>query len=511
MILQVFLCVIFQRCRSAAVLIYYLHMQHLVSTERKPWLRTAIYTFMTLSVTVIVSLLMLVVLGYQFNQKDGRLEQGGLLQFYSIPTGAQVTLNEIGLGSLTNTKSTVDAGSHFVLYNKQDYRAWQKSIAVTPGQVAWLTYARLIPQTITPESLQTYSTLSGALASSDRRYMLLQQAAELPKFTLVDIQGDTPKYSTLTLPTASYTAPATGKKQSFVLDSWSGDSQAVLIRHTYDANKIEWILLDREKPERSINLSTTYVIAPSRVEFAGGNHSLLFVQVGDIVQRINLDEQTLSRPLVTRISDFTIFDDKTIAYVTKADAKSQRTVGYATVSIPEPQTVETYPADKKPLFVALSQYFNQTYFGIVHGNDMTVLKGELPTPNRVGSLKKFANNTVPQGVTNLEVRGSGRFFMVMLPGGYATYDIELQKYDETIWKYTSKTLRPSLQWLDNYMLWSDYGGTLRFYEFDGANQQDIMPAAEGFAASLSPNDKYIYNIAKTEDGYVLQRGLLILQ
>ncbi|MCA9335047.1 PEGA domain-containing protein, partial [Candidatus Saccharibacteria bacterium] len=105
-------------------------MQRHVSSERRPWLRTGIYTFMTIVVTVVVSLLLLVVLGYQFNEKDGKLEQGGLLQLYSIPTGAKITLNQVVLGSSTNTKRTVDAGSQFVTYEKQGYRNWQKSITV---------------------------------------------------------------------------------------------------------------------------------------------------------------------------------------------------------------------------------------------------------------------------------------------------------------------------------------------------------------------------------------------
>ena len=485
-------------------------MQRLVSIERKPWLRTVIYSFMTIVVTVIVSLLMLVVLGYQFNEKDGKIEQGGLLQVYSIPTGAQVTLDERRLGSLTNTKATVEAGNHFVTYNKQGYRIWQKSIAVVPGQVAWLSYARLIPQTITPESLQSYSELAGALASPDRQYMLLHQKSDQPVFTLVDIQNDTPKYSTISLPEGSYTVPASGKKQSFMLDSWSRDNQSILIRHTYN-NKKEWILLDRSSPDRSVNLSATYVIAPSRVEFAGTSHSHLFVQVGNIVQRLNLDEQTLSRPLITNIADFTVYDEKTIAYTTKPDANLRVAAGYAAIDIPEPQTIAEYPADKKPLYVALSQYFGQTYVNIVHDNELTILTGTLPTPDRKADLKKFDGHTLSGDITKLFVGGANRFVVATLPNGYATYDIELKKYDETTWKYTTKKPASSLRWLDAYTVWSDYGGTLRLYEFDGANQQDIMPAAEGFATSLSPNDKYIYNVAKADDGYVLQRAQLILQ
>src|ERR1700740_1025714 len=95
-----------------------------VSKRRKPLVRTAVYSFMTLTVIVIVSLLMLVVLGYSFNQKDGKLEQGGLLQFESIPQGATVTLDEMKLGPQTNTKSTVDTGDHSVSFDRNGYRTW---------------------------------------------------------------------------------------------------------------------------------------------------------------------------------------------------------------------------------------------------------------------------------------------------------------------------------------------------------------------------------------------------
>ena len=485
-------------------------MQRHVSSERRPWLRTGIYTFMTIVVTVVVSLLLLVVLGYQFNEKDGKLEQGGLLQLYSIPTGAKITLNQVVLGSSTNTKRTVDAGSQFVTYEKQGYRNWQKSITVGSGQVAWLSYARLIPRTISPETMRSYTTLSGAMASNNRNYMIVQAKADQPLYTLVDVQNDTPQYKTIVLPAEAYTAPTAGKKQTFTLESWSPDDQSVLIKHTYATNKVEWLLLDRESPEKSINLSSTYVISPTKVVFAGGGHSLLFVQIGGIVQRLNLDEQTLSRPLVTNVAHYSIYDEKTIVYTTRPDSASQVSVGYAAIDIAEPQTIFTYPAGKKPLYATMSRYFDQTYVGVVYDTKMTVYVGTLPTPDRKAEMVEFGSHMLSNDPTEYGTYGIGRFMVATLPNGYATYDLELKKYDETSWKYaTSKQSRP-LHWLDNYMLWSDNGGVLRFYEFDGANQQDIMPAAEGFATVVTANNKYVYNIAKSETGYVLQRALLLL-
>jgi hypothetical protein len=464
---------------------------------------------MTLSVAIIVSLLMLVVLGYSFNQKDGKLEQGGLLQFESTPQGANVTLDEVLLGSQTNTKSTVDTGNHSVSYNRKGYRTWSKSIYITPGQIGWLSYARLIPTTITPKNVRSFTNLSGALASPERKYMLLSEHADQPVFLLADIQGDKVQYKDLTLPAESYTQPAAGKSQTFTIDRWSDDEQAVLIRHNYDDNQSEWILLDRDSPEKSINITTTFAVQPSKLIFAGTGNKLLFVQTDDIVRRINLDEQTLSRPLATHVANFNGYDEKTIAFTTTPDDKGQRTVGYAAVDIDEPQTIATYPSDNQPLYAAMESYFGHRYVSMLHGTELKIVMGTLPTPSQKANLKTFAKQTIPVGATNMIMTRNGRFVIVQLPDGYATYDIELTKYDKTTWDVQSTTPH-DIRWLDDYMIWSDNGGTLRTYEFDGANQQNIMPVAEGYAAEISPNDKYIYGIGRTDKGFELKRALMIL-
>jgi hypothetical protein len=61
------------------------------------------------------------------------------------------------------------------------------------------------------------------------------------------------------------------------------------------------------------------------------------------------------------------------------------------------------------------------------------------------------------------------------------------------------------------MPWSDRDGRLRFYEFDGANQHDIMSVAPGQAVTLSPSGKYVYGISKQADNKVfLTRVQLLL-
>lgn len=479
-------------------------MKKPASKRRQPLIRTAVYSFMTLSVIVIVSLLMLVVLGYSFNQKDGRLEQGGLLQFSSLPTGATVTLDELTLGTRTNTKATVDASSHSVSFDRSGYRTWKKTITIKPGQIGWLNYARMIPSKIVPQSQRTFTSLAGSLASPGHKWLLLHQAIDQPQFELADIQNDSVRYTTLILPATAYTAPSTGMTQSFVLDSWSHDEEAVLIKHTYDESKVEWLLMNRNEPQKTVNISASLGVQPSRLVFAGTGHNLLFVQTDDVVRRINMDDLTLSRPLASSVESFNQFDDKTITYVTTGDETGKRTVGYAAMDIDQPVAIQTFPADGQPLQAVLKIYFNKKYLSVVHGQTLTIKNGDLPTPTSKGNLQLYAQATIPVGLMQLSVSSNGRFVMSQLPDGYATYDLELMKYDKTAWAVTSATQR-SLQWLDDYIMWSDNAGQLRIYDFDGANQQNIMAVAEGQDVSVSPNGRYLYGITKSDKGLNLSR------
>lgn len=117
---------------------------------------------------------------------------------------------------------------------------------------------------------------------------------------------------------------------------------------------------------------------------------------------------------------------------------------------------------------------------------------------------------LPAGVQYLSRMTDGRFVVAQTGGMYQTYDIELKKDTATTLKGTTDVTK-QLPWLDDYMLWSDRDNMLRFYEFDGANQNDIMPVTAGYSVELSPNSKYVYGVIKSSDGqYQLERVQLIL-
>ena len=484
-------------------------MQHHSSQKRQLIVRFLVYGLMTTSVVVIVSILMLVILGYSFNRTDGRIEQGGLLQFATTPSGARVTLDEAALPARTPTKSSVSASSHAVKMELADYRAWHKTANVRAGSIVWLSYARLIPNEVKTESLRDFPTLTGALASSDRKWMLLQTEAGSSSMLLANLQNKAVEYTTLTLPNDILTAAASEAPSTISLETWSGDNRFALLKRTYDTSKVEWLILDRADPTKSVNVTTSFGVNASKVIFGDNNGRTLFIRTDDIVRKVNLDDQTLSRPLVTNVDDFSVFKDETVVYSTKLDATEKRHVGYVREDMKAPQTIETYDNDGLQLRMAFGEYYGVRYVAIVHGTSLDIVKGTLPHDADKGELTVVSKQTVPGDVQKLGITRNGRFVVAQSPDSHLVYDIELRRADET--KFTKPaTAARELHWLDDYVLWSDRGDMLRFLEFDGANQQDIMPVAEGFSVTLSSDNKYVYGIVRTDKGFALSRGTLIL-
>lgn len=479
------------------------------SKRRQIIARTLVYALMTISVLTIVTVLVLVILGYSFNRKDGRIEQGGLLQFASIPSDVFVTLDEQAVGTRTPTKASVATGSHSVRMDLNGYRTWRKTINVEAGGIGWLSYARLIPDETKPESLRTFTSVAGSLASPNRNWIVVQEDAASPNLALVNIESDTPKYTPLVIPESLLVDAQTTAPQSFSLESWGNDDDFVLIKRMYDTDKVEWLVIDRGNPTNSVNLTTMFGISASAVEFGGRSARDLYVLTDGVVRRVNLDDKTLSIPLVENVETFSIYQESTVVYVTRPDANNQRHTGYRQSDMERATTVFSYAADVPGVHLSLEEYFGKKYVLVTHGTEMEVYSGTLPNGEIKAKLKREASATLATPAIRATITDNGRFAVAQIADGYVTYDVELKKTDATTFKNPTSAQR-DLQWLDDYMIWSDRGGMLRFYEFDGANQQDIMPVAEGQAVTLTGNNKYVYGLAPVENGIALQRTKLIL-
>ena len=127
--------------------------------RKKRAIRVAITELlMFFSVIILVIILTLIVLGYNFNinkigTEETVIERSGLLQITSIPTGATVNLDGDEIFSRTNLSRTLSAGNHKIVLARDGYDSWEKEITVTEGLLYRLDYPQLFLEKRTREEI----------------------------------------------------------------------------------------------------------------------------------------------------------------------------------------------------------------------------------------------------------------------------------------------------------------------------------------------------------------------
>lgn len=484
-------------------------------TKRKQLLKlVTIYTIMSVTVIALVSVLVFFMLGYQFNRTDGKIEQGGLVQFDTRPTGADVMIDGKALGTRTSSRKTLETGQHFITMQRTGYKQWQKSVDVKAGSVLWLTYARLVPNDLKPASVANYANVSSTTSSPDNKWIAVKEDPATPSIRLADISGDEVEITNLELPATAYTAPSPEKTQSFTLETWSPSSRMILVKHVYDDTKTEWIVVDSQNVSASKNVTTLLGVNATKVVFSGNNNSILYALVENSVRKIDLGATTLSGPLVSNVSEFSLHDNTTIVYTSLLDpASKMRHAGYVTEGATKPRIIRSYADDgQAPLHLAIGKYFDEYFYALSYNETVEVMKGTLPRSDTdsPSALTAVSTINVPSGARYVSILTNGRFVVAQTATTYIVYDLELKKTTTTTLKSTTP-LQRELRWLDAYTAWDDQDGILRTYEFDGMNQHEIMPVAPGFSATYSPSAKYLYGINKSTDGkFHLNRVQMIL-
>lgn len=466
------------------------------SSKRQTITRALLFVLMCLFIGGLLVVLVLYMLGYRFNRSEGKVEQGALVQFESQPSGATVNIDEMVPGSRTPSKITVSTGDHFITMRKPGYRQWQKSVSLTGGQLLWLNYARLVPENLTPRTVQSYPAVTSALASHDRRWIAAVTTADSLTLKLVDLSGDQTKQTDLALPAAVLSTPDEGKSQQFQIIDWSSDNTHLLVKHTFNDGVVEWLIVPRERPIETENITRTLGVRATQLAFSASSAAQLYALTDAAeLRKIDVGAATLSGPLVDSVAEFTVFSDNVVGYTTKPDGQMQA-VGYYQENTKQARQLKSVDSSQGVPRVVVGRYFDETYVAIAHGTVLEVMKGDLAKRDEAATtLKAVATVSLAAPVESLTlgyVKGAGRFVMAGSASSLTSYDIELAK--------TAVIPLPGAtgpQWIDGTHFVDSSTGTATMYDFDGANKQPLMPTVNGLASSLSPNGKYFYGFNKS--------------
>lgn len=470
------------------------------SRRRQIIRRTIIYTLMTTFVVGLVTVLVLLMLGYRFNRLTNKIEQGGLVQFITKPSGAAVTVGNAHLTDITPSKITVNPGHYLVKMEKSGYRTWQKPVDIEAGKVLWLNYAQLVPEKITTKTVASFKSLSEARVSPTGHYYALLPDAAKPIITVVDMTDS--KYSRSAIDITTQAGNNTTAWRYSII-SWSSDNNYLLMKRQ-NKTAAEWLLIDRREPTKSQNLTDKYKLPISNLLFEPNSSNRLVGHTanGD-VRMINVAEGTLSPTLLQNVVSVYTYDNA-LLYVQRKSSAVQ-SLGYLSLDSTTGRELLQRTGTQKVL-VDVGSYYGDIYMVITTGNDVDVYRlSSLPhststSPLTMTSLAHFQTAAPPLYAS---IRSNGRFVIVQSRQGFLTYDLELAKMTTT---NLGNVVADKLVWLDKYHIGYVAGRQFTIIEFDGANRQEIAEASAGFDGDQSSDDKYVYSFLRTTYGVELRRS-----
>lgn len=470
--------------------------------------RVIVYTTMTLCVIAFSTVVVLLMLGYRFNRDNGTIQQGGLVQFISQPSGATVTVGNATLANKTRSKITLYPGQYEAKMELKGYETWKKTVQIHPDTVLWLNSARLLPTNLQTTEVKQYPTLGSTLMRPGGSFIAVLPKADEPTIELVKITSDTPSYTTIKLPEGSF---HDGTTHAFTLEKWSGNDSTLLLKHVYD-DKTEWIAVRRDSPDKPRVVPAQETSTATKVIFDPRTDGKLLALYSDgVLQSIPTspaDENV--KTLLDNVATFSTVSDQ-VLYTTLAQDNTVST-GYFSLGGQKGRLLASYSADE-PVRIAGGRYFNDFYFATSVGSALTVRKTNTLPASESDEPIAFTTTTKQSLVeppTHLTFRAGGRLVVAQQPKAMQIYDMELSKLSQTPLVDTSQAVVNELDWLDEFHYLNDSGDKARLYEFDGTNQRVIAAVAPGFSAGFSPTDKFFYSVKKTSEGYALQRTLLLV-
>lgn len=458
--------------------------------------------FMALSVVAIAGILTLFAMGYSLT-KDGNLEQSGLLQVKSRPSGASVEIDGENQGQFSRTEMSkmLSGGEHHLAVTKSGYDTWQSTINIENGLLTRIDWVRLFPLQKTIETVKTYPNLRLLSASPDKHYLVILENNSAI-FQLIDIRSDDVKYSTLDL--SAFLIPKESEESEIPIAPvgqleiirWNQNNNKFLLKRTQDTT-VEWILVDTQKPENSTNLTQEFLLNFDQLQFADADAAKIWTTESGNLRLIHTSNMTISGALITDIQQFTNYNE-VVSFV-RTDSEQNRILGIYKEGEKGTTTIQTIDQSIDTINLALGNNWKGDWIAYTLDQRLFVLLGKHPsyTANPNGStnnngnggpsLEVIAEHDLDFIPTTISASPTGRFVATASYDQLTTIDIEIsQKYDYAF------SLGTQINWFDDYLIWSNQDGTLVVVDFNGLNQRQLATEVSPFSIALTSNNRWLY-------------------
>lgn len=441
--------------------------------------------------------------GYGLNVKTGQIVQNGLLFVDSKPGGAEIFINGKDQNSQSPARLILPAGVYTLKLTKDGYQDWSRKFTLNEQSVARYQYPFLFPIKPRTTNLKTYTVQPPLITQSpDQKWLLIEDASAsvtVPTFDQYDtttLDKTTPALTTISIPANILTNYTSTSVLTEV--EWSTDNNNVLLKHDY-AGGSEFIIFNRDRPDRSININTYFNITPSSISLFNKSTDRLYIfnQTDQTVSIADVNAKTVGTPIIKHVLAFKPYGKNLVNYITD----NNEPAGQVAAKIWD--NGQVYSLNE---FAAGSVYLIdaaqfQSHFYYADGSDKSDRINIYKDPednikNRsIGKAYPTIALDMP-GAAKLKFSNNARFIGVENGQNIAVYDMEIQsRYEYSV----SDPLAGLMDWMDGHRFIGQSNGNVLVMDYDGINKHVLVPSLLPAGGLFSGNYNHLLTIAPSDD------------
>jgi len=414
--------------------------------------------------------------GYNFDIFRGEIFSTGLVLLGTNPSGASIKINNKSISQKTPYRlENFKTGNLNVEYSKPDYKVWNSSYVVRPGEVTFADYALLLPNNIEQSDNFTKLKFDNLITSEERFkvYAFLNSPGSIYELD----QTNNPK-KVIELPPNSAIQPPNKLTENLL----SRDGSAIITRASYENGSTAKFWIDSASAQL-VDIEALLSQKASDIKFNQRNSKEFYSLAEGKIRRANVDNKQILDLAASSISSYQL--DREYIYTLEnlnPIEQGQFLVRYD-YNGNNRYVLAQLPPSTSPREILASEYNGQKLLAIRSTGEGGLY---VYRQSEGKNLLSFAG----AGVTLDAFSPNGRLLSYIQNNILKTIDIETGERFSV-----DSTDTNSISWITNYQLIISKPNGLYMVDFNGYNYNKIPPnslSTSQYRYAIKSNDKSVY-------------------
>lgn len=429
--------------------------------------------------------------GYNYDAFHNKIYKTGLVLIDSTPNNAEIFLNDRGINKKTPYRYTsAPEGNLEVDLQKDQYRNWSKKTTVVPGEVTFVNYALLLPNTLDQKPVGSNILFNRIIQSENNQKTYALAKSPLSIYSISDDANIREIYS------ASQSSDPANPIVDLYNIKVSNDGQRLLFDQKLTNNVVQTVSIDVPSLKIS-NLTTEFGFVFNDIRFNPKNSSELFWLDAGVLKKIQINEKNISSNIIDSIFQLDIEEDRLLVFKTSTVAGQPVSLYSYDLSGGNENLLRQLEFDPKGYGILFVRSRYAEYLSVIYNSSS--LAELVKNPYQKSDLNTQIK-TIGAGVSQQTISPSNRFLIYNQNSTLRFIDLEFGQDDN----YGASLV--DLQewaWYDDYHLIVRQNDTLRILDYDGQNNYLLTPINDITGFGIQLNQKSILPLNSSGNLYKL--------